>query len=267
LDAYGWRIAFLLGAVTLPFGLWLRRSLPETLDALETGPPKPRANEGRLATAWRYRRIIVAGVVVFGGGTIGTYIFQYIATYAQATLHMPATSGFASEFVGYALSIGSALLGGSLSDRVGRRPVIIWGNLALLILIYPVFLWITVTRSVLALVVGVAILTILVCFSGGAFCAALCESLPKSVRASVFAVVFALSITVFGGTTQLVVTWLIHVTGDPMAPAWYLIGATAVAQVARMLIPESAPAKLAVHGAIVARPALSATDSDLGLAP
>jgi len=58
-------------------------------------------------------------------------------------------------------------------------------------------------------------------------------------------VVYSVAISVFGGTTQFVVTWLIHVTGSALAPAWYLLAATAVAQVAMMMIPESAPAKIA----------------------
>jgi MHS family citrate/tricarballylate:H+ symporter-like MFS transporter len=257
-EAYGWRIAFLLGALTLPFGLWLRRSLPETLHEPETGRHVKREGEGRLRTAWRYRRVVVLGLLVLGAGTIGTYIFQYIATYAQATLHMRAASGFAAELVGYTLSIGALLLGGWLSDRVGRRPVTIGANLALLILVYPVFLWITTARTDLALVVGVAVLTVVANFPGGAFYAALSESLPKTIRGGAFAVVYAVSVAALGGTTQLVVTWLIHVTGDPIAPAWYLIGATAVGQVALLLMPESAPVKSRDRTPAIAAPAITA---------
>ena len=257
-EAYGWRIAFLLGAITLPFGLWLRRSLPETLHDPEVGPHIVRAGEARLRTAWRYRRIIVLGLIVLGSGTIGTYIFQYIATYAQATLHMQAASGFAAELVGDTLSIGALLAGGWLSDRVGRRAVNIWGNLALLVLIYPVFLWIATSRSNLSLVLGVAILTVVANFPGGSIFAALSESLPKAIRGGGFAVVYAVSISALGGTTQLVVTWLIHATGSPLAPAWYLLAATAVGQVALMLMPESAPVKSRDWTVAIAKPLVTA---------
>lgn len=256
-EAYGWRIAFLLGALTLPFGLWLRRSLPETLHEPETGRHIVREGEARLRTAWRHRRVIVLGLLVLGAGTIGTYIFEYVATYAQATLHMQAASGFAAELVGYTLSIGALLLGGWLSDLVGRRRVTIGANLALLILVYPVFLWITTARTDLALVVGVAVLTVVSNFPGGAFYAALSESLPKSIRGGAFAVVYAVSVAALGGTTQLVVTWLIHVTGDPIAPAWYLIGATAVGQIALLLMPESAPVKLRDRAPEIGEPAIT----------
>jgi MFS transporter, MHS family, citrate/tricarballylate:H+ symporter len=264
-EAYGWRIAFLLGALTLPFGLWLRRSLPETLHQPETAPHPAREGETRLLTAWRYRRIVVLGLVVLGAGTIGTYIFQYIATYAQATLHMRASSGFAAALVGYVLSIGAFLLGGWLSDRVGRRPVNILSNLALLVLIYPVFLWITTARTEFALVAGVAILTVVANFPGGVIFAAISESLPKRIRGAGFALVYAVSISSLGGTTQLVVTWLIHVTGSAIAPAWYLIGATAAGQVALLLMPESAPVK--IRRATGAIGDLAIAPSSVGLTP
>ena len=79
----------------------------------------------------------------------------------------------------------------------------------------------------------------------GSFYAALAESLPKSIRGSGFGVVYSVSIAAFGGTTQLVVTWLIHVTGSAMAPAWYMMGAGALGQIALMLMAESAPVRLA----------------------
>lgn len=85
-------------------------------------------------------------------------------------------------------------------------------------------------------------------FIGGvstcAFCTAVTESLPKQVRGRAFAVIYATSIPLFGGTTQLVITWLIQVTGSPMAPAWRLLATTAVGQLALIVILATAPAKL-----------------------
>jgi hypothetical protein len=85
----------------------------------------------------------------------------------------------------------------------------------------------------------------------GSFYAALTETLPKSIRGTGFSVAYSVSIAVFGGTTQLIATWLIHVTGSPMAPAWYLIAATALGQIALRLIAETAP----VHTAKELQPA------------
>lgn len=244
LDAYGWRIAFLLGAVAVPFGLWMRSHLPETLDEPEAvaAMPVPAPNGSRRTRArWR---IIALGLVILASGTIASYIFTYIATYAQATLHLTARAGFATETIGFILGIPLLLLGGWLSDRYGRWPVQVWGNLAFLLMIYPTFLWILAVRSESALTAGVSVLTAVSFFIWGSFHAGLAESLPKSIRSSGFGVIYSISMAAFGGTTQLVTTWLIHVTGNAMAPAWYLIGAVVLGQIALMLMPESAPARI-----------------------
>ncbi len=251
LDAYGWRIAFLLGAVTLPFGLWLRSSLPETLHAAEAFAPAPEVT--RMRAARKHWRVFALALAILASGTIASYVFVYITTYAQNTLHMRVGDTFAVGVVGNLLSVFAALGGGWLADKIGRKPVCVWSNLTFLLLIYPVFAWIGATRSQAALIGGIALLTFVADFPSGAFYAALSESLPKQIRGGGFATVYAVSIATFGGTTQLVVTWLLHVTGNPLAPAWYLIGATAIGQVAYMLMRESSPVRLAA-----ARPPLAA---------
>ena len=115
----------------------------------------------------------------------------------------------------------------------------------MLISIYPIFAWIAATRSEFALIAGGATLTALMSLISGSFYANLAESLPKSIRGSGFGAVYSISIAVFGGTTQLVVTWLIHVSGSALAPAWYWIGAASLGQIALMLMRESAPVRLA----------------------
>jgi MHS family citrate/tricarballylate:H+ symporter-like MFS transporter len=225
LDAYGWRIAFLLGAVTVPFGFWMRRNLPETM---EKPPPAAQAPApSGLGLARSHWRVIVLGFAVLASGTITIYIFNYTVTYAQATLHLSARVGFVAATLGYLLGIPLTLLGGALSDRHGRWPINVGGNLVFILLIYPAFAWVTSTGSEVASVY-----------------AALVESLPAAIRCSGFGTVYSLSIAIFGGTTQLVVTWLIHVTGSPMAPAWYMIAAAAVGLIALLLLTESAPARV-----------------------
>ena len=239
LEAYGWRIAFLLGAVAVPFGLWLRTSLPETLQSTEED-----AAESRLAQARGSWRIVVLGLVVLAGATINANTFTYTVTYVQATLQMSARSGFIIGILTNVIAIPAALLGGWLSDRHGRRPINIWGNLLFLLTIYPVFAWIEATRSELVLFTAMTALSAVANFYIGSMFASLAEGLPKTIRSASFGTVFAISIAAFGGTTPIVLTWLIHQTGSPMAPAWYLIGATAIAQIGYLLIPESEPSRL-----------------------
>jgi len=259
LDTYGWRIAFLLGATAVPFGLWLRTNLPETLHTPEAAsaahvavtsiasagaaPADRVALPSRLALARAHWRVIVLGLIFMAAGTIGSYIFSYIVTYSQATLHMPAQAGFIAETAGNLLGVGTLLLGGWMSDRYGRWPINVAGNLLFLVMIYPTFAWIAETRSEFALIVGFTVLNGVANFMWGSFYAMLTESLPKTIRSSAFGTTYSVAIAAFGGTTQLVVTWLIHVTGSAMAPAWYLLGATAIGQIAIMLTRESAPVR------------------------
>jgi hypothetical protein len=114
-----------------------------------------------------------------------------------------------------------------------------------LLAVYPVFLLIVDQHSTTALLFGTAMLSILLNISAGAFYVAFGESLPKRVRGGIFATVYATSIAVFGGTTQPVIAWAIHVTGNPLAPALYLAAFTAASLVAMFLMAESAPSRLA----------------------
>lgn len=245
LDSYGWRIAFLAGAVTVPFGLWVRRGLPETLHRAEAAATSFSQAATRLGAAREHGRIIVLGLVVLAYGTISTYVRQYMTTFAQATLHMSSRPAFAVGVANGVAALAGVFYGAWLSDRIGRRPVMLWSNLAALLITYPVFLWIVEAHSPLALLGGIALLSAVSSVTFGTFYAALTESLPKRIRGGAVGTLYAVAVAVFGGTCQFAVTWLIHVTGNAMAPGWYLLVACAAAQVAIQMIPESAPARRA----------------------
>ena len=183
-------------------------------------------------------------------GTIGTYIGNYLITFAQNTLHMPPRIAFAAAVLRDGASLVSGLLGGWLSDRFGRRPVLIWPRLVILALIYPVYYWIVETRSANSLFIGYTMLAVFGGLWGGAFYAAFSESVPKRIRSGSVATIYAFAIAVFGGTTQLIATWLLHVTGNPMALAWYLLAAVSIGTVAMLFILESSPARVGTANAV-----------------
>lgn len=244
LDAYGWRIAFVLGGLAVPFGFWLRTSLPETLHTPELGTPAAASGLSTFMLARRYWRIMVLGVIALGMGSIGSYVQIYAVTYAQDTLHLSERVGFIAETANAAIAIPAMLLGGWLSDRIGRWPLNAGANFVFLISIYPLFAWVVRTPNAAALIMAMTVFGVISNLTFPSVCAALGESLPKVIRCSGFGLVYSVAIAACGGSTQFVVTWLIHVSSSAMAPAFYLVAATAVAQIALMLIPESAPGRV-----------------------
>ncbi|MBH5396461.1 MFS transporter [Bradyrhizobium sp. CNPSo 4010] len=240
LNTYGWRIAFLLGAGTLPFGLWLRSALPETLHRPEVPPPVDQPVRRSPAA----RRIMSLGFVILASCTIITYVTGYMTTYALSTLQVSAPLAFATPLVSNTVGIAAALLGGWLADRAGRRHTMIWPQITALLMTYPVFLWIAESRSALALLGGLGALTLIGTIPYSAFYVSMTEGLPKNIRGGAFATIYAFAIAIFGGTAQPVVAWLIHVTGNALAPAWYMIAASAAGLCAMLMMPETAPPKL-----------------------
>ena len=241
LESIGWRIAFLIGAACLPFGLWMRRRLPETL--LQGGSEKPVERSNHVALARRHLHIIVLAMMVLASGTIATYVQQYMTTFAQNTLHVAPSLAFAVSLVSNALQIVAAPFGGLLSDRYGRKPLMIGPQLVTVLATYPAFLWIVHAPGPMSLLLGFGLLSAIGALPFIAFYATFAEALPQSIRGGVFATVYAVAIASFGGTAQLVVTWLIHVSGNPLAPSWYLLVAASVGMIAMILLPETAPIK------------------------
>jgi MFS family permease len=239
LDAYGWRIAFLLGALTVPFGLMLRRALPETLHAPETQTP-PVDDPGRSSA-----RVVLLAVMILGGGTISTYVLDYMTTFAQHSLHLGPTVAFLATMLPNALAVPVALAAGGMSDRIGRRAVMIWPQAVYVLAILPVFFLMVRHPSGLTVVGGSCLLSILGVIATSSFYVAFSESLPKGIRGRGVAITYALSIAIFGGSTQVVITWLIQATGHREAPGVYMFAAALTALVAMCLMLESAPVRRA----------------------
>jgi MFS family permease len=235
LDSWGWRVALLAGAIIIPFGLVLRRTLGETLQPLR----------GHHVPAIRsYRRVAVAGLALLASGTTTSYLLNYMTTYANTTLGMSSTIAFGAAAVVGLSGVICDPLGGWLSDKFGRKPVMIIPWLCLAIAVFPCFMLLERERTSFALYVACGVLACASTLSMSAALIAVNESLPHRVRSGAFGILYALSISIFGGSAQFVVAWLTHVTGNPLAPAWYMIGGVMVGLIAQNLIPESAPIKV-----------------------
>ena len=233
LDAWGWRVAFLIGASIVPFGLALRRTLEETLPAEAKAPAPPGSLKPLLLTAG-------AGMLILGAGTISNYTLDYLTTYAQDTLHMAVRSAFGATVVLGLVSALSDLGTGWLVDRYGPKRVLLGPWIALFLLAVPTFYVLNEVRSPSALFGATALLTVLHIFGSSAAILLFILALPARVRAGSLSLTYALAIAIFGGSTQLVEKLLIRWTANPVAPGWYMVCAVAAGLFGALLLREPA---------------------------
>jgi MHS family citrate/tricarballylate:H+ symporter-like MFS transporter len=239
LTAWGWRIALLLGAAVIPFGLIIRSRLPETL---------PDAERPRAVTALRPSfRPILLGLLMMSGLTIGSYVIDYMATFARTTLSMPAKVAFGALVTSGIVGIASMTAAGWLTDRLGRRPVMIGASLLLLAALFPAYGLLTHLRTPWALYGVTALLTALHSFCATPALVGLTESLPRESRSGALGMTYAVAIALFGGSAQFVVTWLIINTGNPLAPAGYMAAALSAGLVGMWLMAETAPVRVSAR--------------------
>jgi MHS family citrate/tricarballylate:H+ symporter-like MFS transporter len=244
---WGWRIAFLIGVIIVPFGILMRHRLPETLHAADDAALAPDATTGALglrAHIGPYLPMIAFGLVLLSSGTIGSYVLDYMTTYALNTLHLPANVSFGIIVVTSICAIIFDPISGLLSDRYGRKRIVIAGYAVTLVSVFPAFWIINRYPSVLIVYAMMGLIAVLFAIAITPVIVALTEALPKAIRSGVVATTYAFAISVFGGSTQFVITWLIQRTGNPLAPAWYWMGALLLGLTAASLMPESAPVKI-----------------------
>jgi MFS family permease len=217
---WGWRVPFILGVFIAPVGLYIRARLPETIHRAETH------GSGRAVLADLVRhhsRAVALGILIISGGTISTYVFTYMNTFAITTLHLSETIGTSLTLTGGVASI-AGMAAGVWADRLARKPMLVLSRAIFVVILYPAYLMLTSPAATPAGIITINLLLNFVFSTGiGAIYAFLLEAFPKSVRSSGLAILYALSVTIFGGTTQFVVAWLVDLTKNPLVPAWYQI--------------------------------------------
>jgi MHS family citrate/tricarballylate:H+ symporter-like MFS transporter len=170
-------------------------------------------------------------------------VLDYLTTYATSTLHMATKVGFlATIFLGLTGVVFDPV-GGWLSDRFGRKRTMLVPWTTLLLITLPGFFLLSTLRTT-GVLIGLAItLTIAASLATTSVLVSVTESLPARIRAGSLGLIYALAISVFGGSTQFTVAWLTGLTHNPLAPAWYMSVCVALALVAMIALPETAPGR------------------------
>ncbi|HEY4614882.1 MAG TPA: MFS transporter, partial [Citricoccus sp.] len=193
---------------------------------------------------WR-ALLMASGAVLLNA--VGFYvILSYMPTYLSQEIGLNETLSYIATTVALLTYIGFIFLTGMLSDRFGRKKVLISASVLFIVLTIPAFAALG-TGSFLVILLVQILLGALLTLNDGTLPSFLAEMFPTKVRYSGFAVSFNLSNAVFGGTAPLVATWLIATSGSDLAPGWYLMAAAAVSFVAVALAAETSTKPLRHH--------------------
>ena len=240
MDSYGWRIPFLIAGVLGAVGLYIRLRLGDTpeFEALrDEGEVASSPLKEAVTTSWR-PILQIAGLVVIHN--VGFYIvFTFLPSYFTKTLGFTKTDAFVSITVASLVALILIPPLGALSDRIGRKPLLIAGSLAFAVFAYPLFLMLNAGSLAVAIAAHAglaAIESVFVCAS----LAAGAELFATRVRSSGYSIGYNVSVALFGGTAPYVATWLVARTGNDLAPAYYVIVAALVTLITVLTMRETA---------------------------
>lgn len=219
---WGWRIAFGLGLCILPIAILMRRHLGETLKLEDKS--ENNSTKGLLKEIFEHHSaLIFIGIFVLSGSTVTQYFLNYTTTYALTELHYGENFAMLATFVVGLGVVIFALIGGYCADRFGRRITIVVPRIILLVILWPGLYLVNQFNSIWVFFGVITLFTALQNISGAGIVIFLCECFPKKLRATGFSISYALGISLFGGTAQIIVTWILELTGNPASPAFYLI--------------------------------------------
>jgi len=218
---WGWRVPFLIGCLIVPLLFWLRRSLTET-NAFLARKRHPEISQILVSLAANWK-VVTVGTLLSIMTTVDFYLITaYTPTFGQHVLRLTSRESLmVTVFVGVSNFLWLPV-GGALSDKIGRRSLLVFFTLATLATAYPAMSWLVGSPS------NVRLLAVELWFScifglyNGAMIPFLAEIMPEEVRTSGLSLAFSLATAIFGGFTPAICTYLIHVTGNQAMPAVWL---------------------------------------------
>lgn len=236
---WGWRIPFLCAAPLGLFGLYLRLTLEDS-PAFEAMKEEGSANGtlGEVVANHMRQLLLCIGLVIILNVAYYT-VLSYLPSYLSEELKMSTIESNGLLVVTMLGMMGVIYLFGGLSDRVGRKPVLVGACIGFIALSYPAFVMMS-NGTVWGVVGSLVILGLLTVSLAGVMPSTLPAIFPTHVRYGGFAIAYNVSTSLFGGTAPYIITYLISMTGNKFMPAFYLMGAAIIALIPILLIPETA---------------------------
>lgn len=245
MESWGWRLPFLLAAPMGLIGRYIRTRLEDSPVFTELAK-EDDVDRTPVSSLFKnhWRQLIQAvGAVLLNA--VGFYvILSYMPTYLSKELGLAETASYVATTVALATYIGFIFITGMLSDKYGRKKILITASLLFVVLTVPAFMLLE-TGNFLVIVLVQILLGAMLSLNDGTLPSFLAEMFPTRVRYSGFAVSFNLSNALFGGTAPFVATVLIATSGSVLAPGWYLMGAAVIALVAVACSAETSKKPLA----------------------
>ncbi|HEU5259192.1 MAG TPA: MFS transporter [Vicinamibacterales bacterium] len=219
--SWGWRVPLLIGCGIIPVLVRLRRSLEETGEFLaRSRRPPPSEVLRSLVTNWP---LIVIGTLMVTMTTVSFYmITAYTPTFGSAVLHLTSTDSLIATLCVGASNLVWLPVMGALSDRIGRRPLLIGCTLLMIATAYPAMLWLVDSPTFWKLLAVQLWFSFLYGSYNGAMVVFLTEIMPVDVRTTGFSFAYSLAAALFGGFTPAISTYLIQTTGNRAVPGLWL---------------------------------------------
>lgn len=240
-ESWGWRIAFLFGGLVGVVGWYLRRNLPETRSVLATQAPSEPPIVDTLVNHWRLVLKVVGLNLMHAVSFF--MIFVFMKTYLREFVGLKETQALTISTLGLLALMLVTVASGMLSDRIGRKPVLLVSAIAAILFAYPLLMLVNTGSFWIALACQFAFAAIVGTYSGTAP-STMAELIPSDVRVTGTSLGYNLCMALFGGTTPMITVFLIKVTGTDMAPAFYIMLAAAISFAVVLSIDETSRRKL-----------------------
>ncbi len=226
LDAWGWRVPFLLGLLIGPVGYVLRTRVPDPPASQRTTDPSGTPLREVLA---RYPlQAFATGALIVLSTTCTYVLIVYTPVYTVRTLGLPQSYGFAATIAGTIVAGLLTPVVGRLVDRFGPRPFLRGASAAFFVLAYPMFAYVNRAPSLPDLLVFVLVFAVVIACYQGAILSGIGMMFPARNLATGLSLADNIAVAVFGGSAAFVITGLIAWTGSHMIPAYYLMAAAVI---------------------------------------